>query len=124
MIDWVNGELTGWGKFMRCDPQPLGYPKQTIEASMQQAGFAGGGCNGNDGYIPPSVAKAEAAVLNLPHDLQVAVVVGYTTSCQREAQAKIVSRRLGRRVSRQRFNDMLDHAHHRIAGFYSGKGWA
>lgn len=117
MIEAMNSRLELWGNYMR-DSTHLGYPTSSIEHRMKNGCFGSGGSRASDGGIPTDIELTEFAVLKLPHDLQAAVTVAYTTGGTREDQARRLARRLGVRVSRDRFNRMIDSSHSRLAGYF------
>lgn len=120
MIEWVDVMLEQWGDFMR-DSNNLGYPSTSVEYRMRNGCFGGGSVQAADGFMPDNVARTEAAVLTLPHELQAAVSVVYaTTRTTKEEYARRLTRRLGQRISRDRLNRMLDQSHSRLAGVFDG----
>ena len=118
VIKWVDVQMQVWGKAI-ADSDVLGYPRMSVEAKMQN-GCLSAGSEACDGYLSEGVQKMEAAVLQLPDDLKVVARECYTNGHSRDVQAKIVARRINRRVGRRRLNEMLDQTHQRIAGFYQG----
>ena len=119
MIKWIDIELTKWGDYMR-ESNGLGYPSSSIEHRMQQGCFGGGSAEASDGYVPGDVERTEAAVLELPHDERAAISEAYATGGTRDQQARRLGMKLGRRVSRDRLNKLLDKSHTRLDGIFIG----
>jgi hypothetical protein len=115
MIEWVDEDLILWGNYFR-DGDELGYPKMTTEARMKEGGFNNDnkGKQSVDPYVPNDIETTENHVLAMPHELIAVAQVAYMTGGSRERQARTLSRRLKRRVSRRNYCNMLDNLHHRI----------
>ena len=126
MIKWVDGELIKWGNYFRDSRDELGYPTSSVEARMVEGGFSNDnkGRRAPDPYVPSDVELMEVVVRRLPTDIQIVVKEAYMNGGTREDQAKRLSRQLDRKLNRTRLAEMIDYAHHHIAGIYCGIGMA
>lgn len=114
MIDWVELEMTRWGECVRGGDGNLGYPGSSVEARMQDGQLTQSTRKTPAMvYMPEDVERTEKIILAMPHELQAVAIVAYTTDGDRHEQAKILSRRLGRTISKRSFVEKINFLHHR-----------
>jgi len=114
MIDWVDAEMTKWGECVRGGDRNLGYPGSSVEARMQDGQLTQSKRKTPAlVYLPEEVVRTEEIILAMPHELQAVAIVAYTTNGDRHEQARILSRRLGRTISKRSFVEKINFLHHR-----------
>ena len=116
-IGWIDDDLDKWGRYMGGRDSGMGFPTCSPEA---RAGEGTASKQVADGFVPIDVARMERAVLAMgkkDSDLSAVVKEFYMTGHTREVQAKRLSAKLDRNISRRTLCELVDRAHYFIDGY-------